>query len=88
MLVSHYIEEYRQQGVIINNPPSHYVSMVDVMSQNAPDMLAQPFPVILMVMSVMEYDFDNGQNKDAMARQMLGERSYYQNKERLMKRSF
>lgn len=88
MLVSHYIQQYQQQGTIIRKGPSHYVGMVDSMSQSAPEMLAQPFPKILRIISVMEYDFDNGRNKDVMAREILGEKMYHQNKERLQNRNF
>lgn len=88
ILIDHYIQQYRQKGIVIRKPPLHYAGMVDSMSREAPEMLNQPFSQILQIMAIMEYDFDNGQSKDAMARKILGEKSYYQNLERLRQTGF
>ena len=42
-----------------------------------------PFEQLLQTVAVVEYDFDNGQDKDAMAKKVLGEQGYLKNKQRL-----
>ena len=58
--------------------------MIDGMALENPEMLAQPFVNILQVVAVLEYDFDNGENKDAMALKVLGSKeAVMKNRERL-----
>ena len=49
-------------------------------------MLKNPFKDILRLVAIMEYDFDNGQDKDEMARRILGEKVYQENKKRISQR--
>jgi len=82
-VVEHYIRQYESRGIVISKPAVQYASMIDAMSEETPHMLDQPFERILQVTAIVEYDFDNGQNKDAMALQILGEEGYRHNRERL-----
>jgi hypothetical protein len=84
-IVYYYINRYRQEGVKINKGPLFYVQLIDAMAQQQPDMLTQPFPSVLKILSIIEYDFDNGQNQDFLVRQVLGEQGYWENKKRLGK---
>ncbi|OGX27927.1 MAG: hypothetical protein A2787_00555 [Omnitrophica WOR_2 bacterium RIFCSPHIGHO2_01_FULL_48_9] len=85
-VVAHYIAEFQKQGIAIQNPPALYVNAIDTMSGGDTAMLKQPFPNILRVVAIVEYDFNNGQDKDKMALQILGEKSFKTNKERLLRR--
>jgi len=82
-VVEHYIQQYRDQGVVIGKPPAFYAQMIDAMADQSPEMLDNSFDRILQVVAIMEYDFDNGMNKDAMARQVLGEEGFRSNRQRL-----
>ncbi len=83
-VVRQYIYRYRQQGAAIHKPAAYYVQMIDAMSQQSPEMLERPFPQVLQTLAIIEYDFDNGSNKDAMALKVLGnQQAVEQNKKRL-----
>jgi len=82
-VVQAHIARFRQQNVLIRKSPGHYAQMVDTMAAQTPEMLRQPFLQILQVVAVTEYDFDNGQDKDALARKVLSPQAFRQNKERL-----
>ena len=82
-IVEHYIDTYRQAGIAITKPPEHYTVMIDDMIYNNPSVSSKPFSDILRIVAVMEYDFNNGQNKDTLARQLLGEKVYLSNRARL-----
>jgi len=81
--VDKYIEWYKQRGIVIQNPPIYYVQMIDTMAQNNPSMLQNPFGEVLKKLAIIEYDFNNGRDKDLMAREILGEEAFQRNKERL-----
>ena len=86
MTVKEYIERYyKQEGTKILKPPMFYVSMIDGMASQNPSMLQKPFKDILQIMAIIEYDFDNGVDKDLMAKKLLGEAGYLSNKQRLGK---
>ncbi len=80
-----FIDRYGQQGITIQKPAGYYANFIDEMAKNSPEMLAMPFDRVLQVVAVMEYDFDNGQNKDALAQKILGASFYEKNKQRFMK---
>lgn len=73
-VVRQYMAKFRQQGITMNKPPAQYVGLIDEMFLSNPSMLGQPFAQLLQAVAVIEYDFDNGQNKDAMALKLLGSR--------------
>ena len=72
MVVAQFMKQYYQQGTQIHKSPVYYVPLIDDMSVKSPQILAQPFPQVLRMIAVLEYDFDNGQDKDAMALKILG----------------
>ncbi len=82
LTVSEYLDRFRRQGVKINEPPEHYVQMIDQMSQTTPQMLERPFGDLLKILAIIDYDFDNGMDKDELARKVLGDAAYEQNKQR------
>ncbi|HTY45421.1 MAG TPA: hypothetical protein VMD52_05485 [Patescibacteria group bacterium] len=83
MVVYYFITEDKDKGIKINKPALHYRGMIDGMAAQTPDMLNLPFEQVLQIVAILEYDFDNGQDKDAMARKILGEEEYQKNKKRL-----
>ncbi len=83
MTVDEFIRRFKSQNVKIRNTPQHYVDMIDEMSSQDVEMLQRPFKEILQLMAIMEYDFDNGTDKDALARRILGDQMYEANLERL-----
>lgn len=83
LTVDRWIYQYKEKGVSINKPPGHYVQMIDGMSQQNPVLLNQPFDRLLQLMAIMEYDFDNGVDKDQLAKKILGEQAWQANRQRL-----
>lgn len=83
MTLERYIEAYRKQGIFIRKPVRHYVRMIDDMQYNNPMMLDHAFVDVLRVVATIEYDFDNGQDKDQMALAVLGQQAYESNRKRL-----
>jgi len=82
-IVSFFIAEFKKNNIIIKKDSSHYVGIIDNMSRQNPDLLNNSFDKILQIVSIIEYDFDNGQDKDLMAQKILGTQGYIRNKERL-----
>lgn len=84
VLVWKFVQKFRSQGAAIKNPPSFYASSIDELVEQSPEMLQQPLPAVLQVVAVVEYDFDNGQDKDALALAVLGSKqAVAANKQRL-----
>jgi hypothetical protein len=84
MVVSAYIDQYRTQGTVINKSSTYYTSLINAVSQQSPDMLNQPLRQVLKILAIVEYDFNNGQDKDALALKVLGsQQAVMQNKKRL-----
>lgn len=83
-IVADYIQRYQKQGVVITRSPEYYVQLIDGASQASPQMLQQPMETVLRIMAIIDYDFENGQNKDAMALKVLGsQQAFEENKKRL-----
>lgn len=83
-VVSYFIDQYRQKNIQIHKAPSYYADMIDQMATQTPQMLIPPFDQVLKVVAIVEYDFDNGQDKDAQALKILGNReAMMKNRERL-----
>jgi hypothetical protein len=82
LTVSEYIDRFHQQGVKINEPPAHYVEMIDQIVTQNPDMLNRPFGELVQIVAIVDYDFDNGMNKDDLARKVLGQEGFEENKKR------
>ncbi len=85
LTVKEFIERYGKQKVSIRKPPMYYVQMIDAMAAQNPTMLNNSFGQVLQVLAVMEYDFDNGVDRDLVARKILGSQGYEANKKRLGK---
>lgn len=83
IIVLKYIEWYRKQGIMIRKDAGHYVSMIDGMSRENPTLLQQPFSNLLKLVAIIEYDFDNGQDRDRLAKQVLGDKLHQENRKRL-----
>lgn len=81
--VKKYIDFFKQQNVVVRKLPTYYVDLIDQMSRQNPEMLDRPFEDVFRLLTIMEYDFDNGMDPDALARQVLGSSLYEQNKQRL-----
>lgn len=83
LIVQTYIDWYREQGIAINEPVIDYMLSIDQLALHDSELFGQPFARLLMMVAVMEYDFDNGMDKDELARQVLGEEFYHINRQRL-----
>ncbi|MBI4309606.1 MAG: hypothetical protein HY591_04670, partial [Candidatus Omnitrophica bacterium] len=85
MTVNEFMERFRKEKIKIQKPSSFYAKMVDDMSAQDPQMLRKPFKEILQMLAIMEYDYDNGTDRDTLARKLLGDRAYLMNRKRLGK---
>ncbi len=85
MTVNEFVERYRKENVKISKSPAGYAQMIDDIASSNPQLLLKPFNEILQLVAIMEYDFDNGLDKDMMARRLLGEDFYQKNRKRLGK---
>lgn len=83
LTVDRAIYQHKEKGATISNPPLHYVQMIDVASAQNPALLNQPFNQLLQLMAIMEYDFDNGTDRDQLAQKLLGEQGWKSNRHRL-----
>ncbi len=59
-----------------------YVKKIDESLAKDPTMSTLGLPVIVKLLAVMEYDYYNGQDKDQLAKQLLGPTIYEENKKR------
>ena len=82
LTVSEYIGRFQKEGVKINAPPMHYVQMIDQVTTPKPADAHRPFGELIQILAIIDYDFDNGMNKDDLARKVLGEAGYEENKKR------
>jgi len=78
-----FIDEYKKKGVIIKRPAGYYVNAINSMAAQRPGILASSLNKILEIVAVMDYDFDNGQDKDVMAKKLLGDKGYEKNRKRV-----
>ena len=46
--------------------------MIDQMADENPHMLERPFGELLQMLAIMDYDFDNGMDKDMLAKTCFG----------------
>jgi len=83
LTVSEYIDRFRKQGVRINKSAWHYVQMIDQIAAQNPQILQKPFGELLETMAIIDYDFDNGVDKDVLAKRILGEAGFEANKKRV-----
>ena len=83
LTVEEYIDRFRGERTKIQKPPAQYAAAIDDMASQNPQMLTQPFKDLVRLMAVIEYDFDNGMDRDALAKKVLGDKFYQNNKKRL-----
>ena len=83
LTVSEYIDRFGKLGVRIRKPPGGYVKLIDALANQTVGFLDAPFMNVLSYAAIVEYDFDNGKNKDELARQVLGEDAFRANKQRI-----
>jgi hypothetical protein len=77
-------EEAGKQGVAIKKDPIFYCKALDAFYAKNPNMKKEPFVNVLKTLVIMEYDWDKkGVDKDALARQWLGDANYKANKARM-----
>ncbi len=69
-----------RQNTVILEPADFYREKIDESVQNNPTMRSLPLAVVIQVLAVMEYDFYNGEDKDQLARRILGDGLYEANK--------
>ena len=82
LTVSEYIDRFQKQGVKINEPPEHYVQMIDQIVTGKSADASRPFGELVQIVAIVDYDFDNGMDKDDLARKVLGEAGFEANKKR------
>ena len=83
VIVSRYIALFARQDILIDKPSSFYVEEIDRMAEQNKNLFKSPFKDVLKFVAIVEYDFDNGQDRDALARSMLGEVLYRENRKRI-----
>ena len=81
--VAKYIDEYNREGARIEKPAMYYVSFIDGMLADNPSFQNLPLKEVLKIGAIAEYDFNNGQDKDTLARKVLGDSFYKKNKQRV-----
>jgi len=85
--VSGVIGLYRtRNNVAILREPEFYIKQIDQTIRSNPTMRGMGIVTVMRILSVMEYDYYNGQNKDELAKEVLGEKMYEANKMRLRMR--
>ena len=70
--IKKFIEDYALQRIYIRYSAYSYIEILDRMFKENADLLNRPFKDVLMIAAILEYDFDNGQDKDALALTILG----------------
>jgi hypothetical protein len=83
LTVSEYVDRFGKLGIRIRKPPGGYVKFIDALALQDPGFLDAPFMNVLSYAAIVEYDYDNGKNKDELARQVLGEEAFRANKKRV-----
>jgi len=82
-IITYHINKFRESGIVIKKDPRMYAAMIDNMFANNSKIAANPINRVLQIVAIIEYDFDNGRDKDMMARKVMGEKAYLDNKRRL-----
>ncbi len=84
------VKEYKalakQEGVTIKKDDIFYCKKLDSLYAKHPDMQKENFKNVLKTLVIMEYDWSQkGVDKDALAKQWLGDAVYKANKTRVSK---
>ncbi len=71
---------YRNRdNIAILNTPDFYVDRISETLLTNPTVSNMDIMTMLRILAVMEYDFYNGENKDELARRILGDKAYAEN---------
>ncbi|MCM8761590.1 MAG: hypothetical protein NC933_05620 [Candidatus Omnitrophica bacterium] len=85
-IVTSLINDAKAGGVAIKQTPVSYCKKLDDFYAKHPVIKKEPLATVLKTLIIMEYDWEQkGVDKDALARQWLGDKTYQQNKIRLKK---
>ena len=71
-----------RDNVAILKTGEFYVGKIDETLSANPSVANMGIMTVMRVLSIMEYDFYNGENKDALARKTLGEKGFSENQMR------
>lgn len=82
-VIMQYMDYFKENRVKIKKSADYYVDLIDAMAAQDPAMLKNPFKNVFQLVAILEYDFDNGQDKDKMVINLLGRDGFLQNKKRL-----
>lgn len=75
--VTEVIDLYKKrENVAILKEPSFYAGRIDDAAATGSFPITAPLPTLVQLFAVMEYDYYNGQNKDELAKSILGEPLY------------
>ena len=86
-IVTSYINDAKEGGVVIKNKPVFYCRKLDAFYDKHNDMKKESLPIVLKTLVIMEYDWQQkGVDKDKLAKEWLGDDLYTANKTRLEKR--
>jgi len=82
-VVAEVIKLFRdRENVAILKETNFYVTQLDDAVRTGAFPIDSPLPNLIKLFAVMEFDFYNGQNKDDLAKQILGDQLYQGVKER------
>jgi hypothetical protein len=81
-IIGEYIKFYYQRGIKIKKSSESYLTLINEVVAGNPTLLENPFADVIRFVAVLEYDFDNGTDRDEMAKKVLGEKLYQDNRHR------
>ena len=85
-LISFFKAKAKDEGVIIKQAAGYYAFMLDVFYEKHPEWKKEEVNRALKTLIIMDYDWEErGVDKDALAKQWLGEEIYKQNRERFQR---
>ena len=86
-VVKQYRESVRKEGVTVKKDAIFYCRSLDSFYAKHPDMQNESLAKVIKTLAIMEYDWDQkGVDKDALAKQWLGDDLYKANKARFVKK--
>lgn len=68
-----------RDNIAILNPADFYVNKINDTLLSNPSVMNMDIMTMLRILAVMEYDYYNGQNKDELARTILGDKAFAEN---------
>lgn len=86
-VVKSFKDNVKRQGVTLKKDPVFYCQRLDEFYVKNPALQKEGFNKVMQTIAIMEYDWNQrGVDKDALARNWLGEKTYQANKARLGKK--